>query len=191
MARHAVESADVNCGKWGWPLKRAAGHVESTDLAFLKLLIAAHADMNIDDGAPLREAIAMNNVEGAELLLAAGANPNIERPLFMVALDEYGAHWDPTMIILLLGAGADANYREPYGDWVNPQTGDVTPAQTVLTAAAENGYLEIVRILLEHGADPLKPRHDGQLPAGVAKKAGHLDVAALIEKYAPQHPTHT
>ena len=88
------------------------------------------------------------------------------------------------MIIVLLRAGADADYREPDDDWVSPKTGDVVPAQTVLTAAAENGYFEVVRILLEHGADPLKPRHDGQVPAEVAKKAGHRDVAALIEKYA-------
>ena len=66
------------------------------------------------------------------------------------------------MIIVLLRAGADADYREPDDDWVSPKTGDVVPAQTVLTAAAENGYFEVVRILLEHGADPLKPRHDGQ-----------------------------
>ena len=174
--------ADVNCGKWGLPLKDAVGAAGPIDIAFLKTLIAAHADVNIDGGSPLKAAIDRNNVEGAELLLAAGADPNLGSPPLMDALAWYGEHWDPTMIIVLLRAGADANYREPDDDWVNPKTGDVVPAQTVLTAAAENGYFEVVRILLEHGADPLKARHDGQVPAEVAKKAGHRDVAALIEK---------
>jgi ankyrin repeat protein len=186
IAKALIEAgADVNCGGQGWPLKWAAGNVRPIDVAFLKLLIAAHADVNVDTGAPLGEAISRNNVEGAELLMTAGASPRLGgRPPLLQALDSYG--FDPAMILVLLTAGADANYREPDYYWES-KSGEVFQAETVLTIAAEKGYFEVVRILLDHGADPLKPRQDGLLPAAVAGKAGHRDVAALIEKYAGRH----
>lgn len=186
IAKVLIESgADVNCGK-GIPIRWAAGEGGPVDDALLKLLIAAHADVNVGEGAPLAAAISRNNVEGVELLLAAGAKPHlgIKEPL-LLALDWYRA--DPAMILTLLNAGADANYREPDYTWISPRTGEEFQAQTVLTIAAEKGYLEVVKILFDHGADPLKPRQDGLLPAAVAEKAGHRDVAALIGKYAGRH----
>ena len=186
--------ADVNCGTRGWPLKWAAGNLRPVDVGFLRTLIAAHADVNIDGGAPLKQAIDRNNVEGAELLLAAGAKANPvadpylgagQVPMFL-AISNYEAHWDPTMTIVLLNSGADPNYVYPDLPDSRPDDSAVVRSigQSPLTFAAEKGYFEVVRILLQHGADPQRSRPDGQLPAALAEKRGYWEVAALIENYA-------
>lgn len=180
--------ADPNCrsdAAPGLPLKWAAGNVRPADVTFLKILIAAHADVNIDNGAPLKQAIYINNVEGAALLLAAGADPNLGTPVpLMSAIGAYQGNLDPTMTRMLLKAGANPNYREPGQGFISPRTGELIPAETVLTKAAETGYLELVRLLLEGGSNPRQTREGGSLPDVVALQSGHRDVAALIEQYA-------
>ena len=179
--------ADVNCGRYGWPLKWAAGNLKPVNIAVLKALIAAHATVDIDHGAPLRAAIDRNNVEGAQLLLAAGAivNPDAATnafaggPPLVKAVVTYRGHWDPTMVIVLLDAGADPNYLFPETSLIGEES-----IQSLLAFAANAGDYEIVRILLQHGAHPGLARPGGPLPAEVAKMGGHLDIAALIERYA-------
>jgi ankyrin repeat protein len=57
---------------------------------------------------------------------------------------------------------------------------------TALHEAANRGYLEIVRLLLEQGADTtvVEPQWGGT-PAGWAEHGGHLDIADLLRQYAP------
>lgn len=56
--------------------------------------------------------------------------------------------------------------------------------ETALSIAAEKGYLTVVRLLLQHGADPALPRGDGLLPAVVAKENGFSAIHDLIAKQA-------
>lgn len=58
---------------------------------------------------------------------------------------------------------------------------------TALHIAAENGYLALTRLLLEHGADPHLARSDGVLPADIARQNVHPAVTALIEEYFDRH----
>ncbi len=68
-------------------------------------------------------------------------------------------------------------------------------AQTPLTAAAQYGQVEVVRLLIDNGADP--NLHDGgsefpqQTPLATAAAQGHLDVCrVLLEAGAnPNLPT--
>jgi ankyrin repeat protein len=85
-----------------------------------------------------------------------------------------------------------ANYRAG-GEFVNvpadaddPSTGrqNLLAGVTALHVAAENGYLSICKLLLEHGADSHLPRSDGVLPADIARDNAHKEVAALIDSYA-------
>jgi ankyrin repeat protein len=50
-----------------------------------------------------------------------------------------------------------------------------------LTFAAEQGYAGIVRILLDHGANPQITRSDGLAAAAIAMENGQDDIATLIE----------
>ena len=67
----------------------------------------------------------------------------------------------------LLENGANANYR--YGGGYSP----------LLTAAA-NGYLEIVKMLLRHGADLHVKTNDGKTARSFAEERGHAAVAEFL-----------
>lgn len=165
--------------------------------------LPALAQRAIDAGAPINErdsngktalvnTIESNNVDVAQVLLKAGADPNLDvggESILMVAMGYYANHHDPTMVIQLLGAGAAPNFRTS-GDYSKPED-DGPPGgccgesgQTALTMAAEAGELALVQILLTHGADPSIPRSDGALPADIARMEHHPSVAELIDKYA-------
>jgi ankyrin repeat protein len=165
--------------------------------------LPALAQRAIDAGASVNErdsngktslvhAIEGNNVDVAQVLLKAGADPNLDadgESILMVAMGYYANHHDPTMVKQLLEAGAAPNFRTS-GDYSKPED-DGPPGgccgnsgQTALTMAAESGDLALAQVLLSHGADPSIPRSDGALPADIARMEHHPLVAELIDKYA-------
>jgi ankyrin repeat protein len=65
-----------------------------------------------------------------------------------------------------LNAGAEVNEPGPFG--------------TPLHGAAENGHLEIVRLLVEHGADVSIRDASGRTAREAALQAGHAAVAEFL-----------
>lgn len=71
-------------------------------------------------------------------------------------------------------AGANPNYRSE-GAYINDpedpgsRRQDLLAGVTALHVAAENGYMSICKLLLDHGADPRLARSDGELPADIAR----------------------
>jgi ankyrin repeat protein len=53
---------------------------------------------------------------------------------------------------------------------------------TPLFAAAQNGQMEMVRLLLSYGADVNARTEDGQSPLGMALQAGQAEVAAVLRE---------
>jgi ankyrin repeat protein len=47
-------------------------------------------------------------------------------------------------------------------------------------AAAANGHLEIVKVLLKHGADPTAQSNDGKSALALAEERKHEAVAAYL-----------
>ena len=161
--------------------------------SFVKVLIDAGVDLDTFDEqgrSALTVAAGANNVEGALLLLKAGADPNKipskkydpidsgSLPLFR-AIDEYRVTFDPTMTRLLLDYGADPNSRFT----VPPCCPENTGGYTALTLVASAGFEPLARTLLEHGADPAMAQQNGERPADVALKSGHPKTAALINQF--------
>jgi ankyrin repeat protein len=129
--------------------------------------------VNNDGQTALFSAADNNNIDIAKILLDAGANASFNTdatptqnslgvqegstPL-MHALYSYHQTHDPAMIELLLDHGAnpnDKNKLEYDEDCDETTEGACTFAgQTILTRAAEDGDYTVVRVLLEHGADP-------------------------------------
>jgi uncharacterized protein len=70
---------------------------------------------------------------------------------------------------LLVERGAPVNGRQQ-GGWVP------------IHAAAQNGDLGMVELLLGHGADPTLANDAGKTAADVAREKGHEEIAALLEK---------
>ena len=64
----------------------------------------------------------------------------------------------------------------------SPNAEGVDNRYTALTGAAEAGYTEIVRLLLQKGADPLLKNGEGQTPMECAKRNGHADIVLLLEE---------
>jgi ankyrin repeat protein len=93
-----------------------------------------------DGATAIQWAAYRDDLEMADLLIAAGANAKLANregatPLYLAAI-----HGNPVMIDKLLNAGADPNERGPEGE-------------TPLMLASRAGNLEAMRVLLDHKAD--------------------------------------
>jgi ankyrin repeat protein len=98
--------------------------------------------------AALIWAASRNDVEMADLLLRAGADPKAANEYGATALYAASANADSAMTVKLLAAGADANAQ-------------LFSGETPLMAAARQGNLATVRALLAAGADPSAQEKNG------------------------------
>jgi len=153
-------------------------------------LLLAHGDQPDQPGrdAALGTAVERNDVEVVRALLEAKANPNAEseygpfRPLYAVK--------SPEVLEMLLAAGAELRPSDytPLHAAQTPQMIDDFIARgidvnepddqcrTPLFHAAINGRAEVVRRLLELGADPRIAAAEGRLPRDYAKDPAVLRV---------------
>jgi ankyrin repeat protein len=168
------------------------------DLSKVQSMLAAHPEL-IDEHAswvetPLGAAAHTGNREIAEYLLAEGAPMDIcaaamlgrredvaaflaENPALVHAT---GAHDLPVLyhaaisgktdiIDMLIAGGANVNEGEG--------------RSTALHGAVGFGHADLVRWLLDMGADFTLTDHSGRLPLDVAESTGHEGIAALLRNY--------
>jgi len=117
------------------------------DSKLVQTLVEKGADPNLSDGRILEFAIENNHADIAGFLLDHSADPNAHALYYAVAKGNI------PLIEKLILKGADINYNAYVG------------AGTALIRAAEDNQLEIVKLLLDHGADPtLKAKfHDSPM----------------------------
>jgi ankyrin repeat protein len=168
------------------------------------VLLAHGADIDLpdpDDVSPLLVAIMNANWDLAQRLIEAGADVNQwdiygEAPLFTAVnlrnrLDGGRASIDPantanglSIVKLLLDRGANPNMQlffRPSNLSGTTNTRGATP----LIRAANNGDLEMVKLLLEHGADATVYMADRQTPihaviSGRAPESQALDLIKVL-----------
>jgi ankyrin repeat protein len=174
------------------PLHFAAreGQIEAAEM-----LLAAGAPIDrqeADGKTPLNLAIYNGHYELASLLVDSGADVNLADaegfpPLFW-AVDRRNMEWNPgfpwiqtadpmPLIVRLLEAGADPDpfvdatpvSRRNFGG--SPRVRFATP----LMRAAYSGDIDVVRLLVEHGADPLVRNRDNETPLLAASGYGWID----------------
>jgi ankyrin len=143
------------------------------DLPAMKALLRNVPDPDAPGpfGTPaLHWRVDMDDLNGARLLLQAGADANALTDRGISALSLAIANGNAAMVDLLLQAGANANQLEPTGE-------------TQLMMAAQAGVVAVVRNLLAHGARvDEKEAAFGQTALMFAARAGHADiVTALLE----------
>lgn len=104
------------------------------------------------------------------LLLSSGADPDApaENAMRVTALHAATAGGDVGCVRALLEAGASPEAKQQ-GGW------------TPLHAAAHSRREDLIALLLKHGADPLMTNDEGLTPADVARKAGHVEIAKMLE----------
>ncbi|XP_008406101.1 cyclin-dependent kinase 4 inhibitor B [Poecilia reticulata] len=115
----------------------------------------------------LCSASACGKLEEVLNLLQAGADVNglneFRRTPLQVAM-----LGNTNLVEVLLAAGADPNAQDP------------TLNLTVTHDAAREGFVETVRVLVNHGAEVNLADETGNLPLHLAAKGGHLEVVRML-----------
>jgi ankyrin repeat protein len=145
--------------------------VQLQDVEALKALLAKGADANtIENGRPLLGWAAQNgNTQIVDLLLKAGANPNLaDQGIGHTPLMRAIETQQPGAILLLLKAKADPNAKTPDGE-------------SCLTMAVESRKPKVVQALIVSGANVKEVMPSGDSPALTAAQDGMPESFEIIK----------
>jgi ankyrin repeat protein len=148
--------------------------VKSTDVTQVRSLLSQHADVSAadaDGSTALHWAAQRDNLEIADLLLAAGANVKAATRYNITPLSLACVNGNAAMIEHLLKAGADPNGTSEEG-------------QTALMTAALTGKADAVKVLLAAGANPnIKEAYKGQTALMWAASEGNAAAEAMLIEF--------
>jgi ankyrin repeat protein len=175
----------------------------------IALLVAEGGDVNAENtegSAALGYAINSRNQQGAVALIEAGANPDGQdkrgRPYLVAAADKdqvsvvealihHGVDIDTAgseALAMAVGSGHVPISARLLAAGVNPSVATARSGTSVLRDAAEEGNVELVRLLLESGADPLGLKQLNRPLQGAATRGRQSVVELLLEFGAPATP---
>ncbi|HLH43966.1 MAG TPA: ankyrin repeat domain-containing protein [Bryobacteraceae bacterium] len=155
------------------PLVEAA---RKQDPGGLRALLSQKIDFNArsNDGSTALLWLAhWNDVDSSDLLLRAGADPNLANDFRMTPLSEACTNASAALVRLLLKSGANPNLA-------------IATGETPLMTCAKTGVADAVRLLVEYGANVnAKEPSQNQTALMWAAAGRHPDVVrALIEAHA-------
>jgi uncharacterized protein len=158
-------------------LRDAAGELDLCeaaavgDVARLHVLLgrdnAQVHSLSSDGFTPLHLACFFRQPEAAQMLLAAGADPNSVSTHRISIIHSAAASRDSALVKLILAAGADPNVQQQGG-------------YTALQSAAMHNNVEMIKVLLKAGADRFIRNDEGLTAAEMALKAGATESAELL-----------
>ena len=149
-----------------------------------------------------------NHLEAAEALVGAGADVNAkdgtEQSAYLISTSEVGD--DPRLLGMMLANGADVRSLDSYDgtgliraadrghvrivrrlletetdvDHVN-NLGWTALLEAVILGGGDERHTEVVRLLVEGGADPNIPDGEGVTPLGHARANGYGGMAEILE----------
>ncbi len=119
----------------------------------------------------LETAAQLGDVKQIETLLKQGANINEGSPLPMAIYSDASID----TVRLLLDKGADIN-REWHGSWWKP-----------IHIAAERGNENMVKLLIDRGADVTVPLSQGKTASIIAEEKGYTSIARLLKEEEEKH----
>jgi ankyrin repeat protein len=153
-------------------LHRAA---ESGDVDVLKLLVDRGADVDSQrksGGSPLASAVVSGHGAVVRYLLSKGAKPNLSD----VGLSRAVFQGNVEIVKALLEAGAEVKNS---GNAIFPGFGGSEPI-LVFACFSYNADAQIVKMLLDRGADPAAKSQQGRTPLELARERGYEEVAKLL-----------
>src|SRR5579871_116835 len=153
---------------------RLVDAVKNTDANAVRALLAQHADVNAteaDGSTALHWAAQRDNLEIADLLIAAGANAKAQTRYHITPLSLACTNGNAAMIEHLIKAGADPNGTSEEGE-------------TALMTAALTGRADALKVLLAHGANVnAKEPYKGQTALMWAASEGNAAAAAMLVEF--------
>lgn len=160
-----------------WNIHEAAGRGETEKVADF---INRGADVNATSYgvSPLVYALKKRHIETARVLIERGADVNFTDNTYRTPPIVYAAMYrDRELIKLMIDRGANVNAKTGSGYEANP-------GFTALMEAAYHGDVEIGRLLLEHGADPLTETNNGTTAMSNARNRGHKQFMELLNEHS-------
>lgn len=155
-------------GGWGSPLYDA---VDRGRLGAVKLLIDLGAAINGPEAiqsSPLIAAISRRYTDVAAFLIQSGANVDRRTKEGSHPLGYAACSKNLELLKTVVAGCPNVNVRSSLG-------------RTPLLLAIEGGWLEGVKLLLDHGADPLLADDAGTTPLAAARKSRNQELIRLIE----------
>ncbi|KAH7382754.1 ankyrin repeat-containing domain protein [Phaeosphaeria sp. MPI-PUGE-AT-0046c] len=162
------------------PLYVAAVHGQNS---MLKLLLDRGADPNVHGGDldyPLIAAVLAKHEEAATLLLKYGADPNLCSGEFGTALQTAFRERHRDLVRILIDAGAKIPAADTFKLSPLYMASSNGNKWSPIQVAAETGHIEIVKLLLQNGADKNSLDRTSLSPLHRAAFGGHLQVAKLL-----------
>jgi len=142
-------------------------------------VVAALLDMGVDvdavgpgEFAPLHIAADRMHSGLIPMLLEAGANIHARSDDGYTPLHCAACSGDLEALQMLLDAESIINSQDKYEQW------------TPLHHAVYEGHEEIVKVLLERGADPTIRDVDNEDVRNIAVRAGHVNIVAILEQFS-------
>lgn len=114
----------------------------------------------------------------ARLLLEAGADPNDGQTLYNRMFQPADDHLE-LLFAFGLGSGGGGPWRALLGDVLDTPVGLL---RSQLSWAIDHGFARRVRLLLEHGVDPVLPLPDGRDPVAAALLSGRPLIVGLLRE---------
>jgi ankyrin repeat protein len=192
-----AQGVDVNTAESdGTTLLMRAIHGGRPEIA--KILIDAGADVRAANRygvTPLYLAARSADAEAARALLAAGADANTESADGVTVLMTAAKAGNPAIVEALLGGsteGAATVATSGYSggnavlapvNRADPNARENWHAQTALMWAASEGHADVVRVLLDRGADPNATSRSGNTALHIATMRGWTQVIELLAEH--------
>lgn len=193
----------------GGPAQALLEAAATGDAAAVERSLAAGVKVDIRDATgrtPILLATHGNHVAVARLLIGAGADVNAKDDIQDSAYLYAGAHGRTEILKMTLAAGADLNSLNRYGgtalipachyghvdvvkvllatnidiNHVN-RLGWTALLEAVILGDGGSVHTEIVRLLLEAGANPSIADREGVTPLGHAKRRGYTEMVGLLD----------
>jgi len=98
---------------------------------------------------------------------------------FYWLMDRACAYGDDLSVEMLLRAGADPSGPKDYSAFLKKYNRPYEPSLH-LCQAAYGGHTEVVRLLLEAGADPNLPEGEGVTALTIAAERGHAEIVRVL-----------